>query len=319
MIRSVILSTGSYLPEKIVTNSDLEKTLQTSDSWIRERTGITKRHIAAEGEYTSHLAAKAGRKALVKSSVRPEMIDVVLVATATPDETFPGCSARVQQALGCIQAAAFDLQAACSGFVYALTVADSMIRAGTAKHVLVIGAETMSRVVDWTDRKVAILFGDGAGAVVLSAENESKRGILATHWAANGAYADLLHTTGGVSLSQTAGFLQMEGKEVFRHAVECMTESSLCVLDRARIDPEQVKWVVPHQANARILSATAKKLGIDESRVIMTVSDHANTSSASIPLALDHAASQGKIASGDLVLLTALGAGFTWGSVLIRW
>lgn len=319
MIRSVILSTGSYLPEKIVTNSDLEKSLETSDIWIRERTGITKRHIAAEGEFTSHLATKAARKALAKSSVRPETIDVVLVATATPDETFPGCSARVQQALGCVQAAAFDMQAACSGFVYALTVADSMIRAGTAKHILVIGAETMSRVVDWNDRKVAILFGDGAGAVVLSAENELKRGILATHWSANGAYADLLHTTGGVSMSQTAGFLQMEGKEVFRHAVECMTESSLCVLDRARVQPEEVKWVVPHQANARILSATAKKLGIDESRVIMTVSEHANTSSASIPLALDHAASQGKFASGDLVLLTALGAGFTWGSVLIRW
>lgn len=319
MIRSVILSTGSYLPEKVVTNADLEATLETNDTWIRERTGITQRHIAAEGEYTSHLATKAARKALAKSSVRPETIDLVLVATATPDETFPGASARVQQALGCVNAAAFDLQAACSGFVYALTVADGMIRSGTARHILVIGAETMSRVVDWTDRKVAILFGDGAGAVVISAENESKRGILATHWAANGAYADLLHTTGGVSLSQTAGFLRMEGKEVFRHAVECMTESSLCVLDRARVQPEQVKWVVPHQANARILAATAKKLGIDESRVIMTVSQHANTSSASIPLALDHAASQGKIASGDLVLLTALGAGFTWGSVLIRW
>jgi 3-oxoacyl-[acyl-carrier-protein] synthase-3 len=320
MNRAVVAGCGSYLPSRLVTNADLEASLNTNDAWIRERTGITQRHIAAEGEHTSDLAAKAGLAALKHAGIAPESVDTILLATSTPDYTFPAAATLVQKKIGCGQAAAMDVNGACSGFVYGLTLANALIRSGQSKTVLVIGAEIMSRVVDWTDRGICILFGDGAGALVLTAEDgEGTRGILGSEMFSDGSHVDLLKTTGGVSATQTAGFLQMQGKEVFRHAVAKMSESSARTLATHGLDAALVDWVVPHQANARILHACMDKLGLDESKLILTVDRHANTSAASIPLALADACHQGKIVKDNIVLLTALGAGLTWGSCIIRW
>lgn len=323
MIQAVITGCGGYVPERILTNADLESMVETNDAWIRERTGIRQRHIAAEGQYTSDLAIEAARAALKDANVAPETVDVVILATSTPDETLPGASVKVQSALGCGHAAAFDMQAACSGFIYALSVANGLIRCGQAKRILVIGAETMSRVVDWKDRSTCILFGDGAGAVVLEAAEQSAgetpRGILACHIAADGGQHRILHTTGGVSSTQSAGYLTMEGQEVFRHAVVKMVESARAALELAGLGAEAVDWLIPHQANARILSYCAKKLELPEEKLVMTVDRHANTSSASIPLALAAAKAEGKIKSGNIVAMPALGAGLTWGTCIIRW
>ncbi len=322
MMRTVVVGCGGYVPERIVTNADLERMVETNDAWIVERTGIRQRHIAAEGQYTSGLAVEAARKALARSGVDPSEVDTVILATATPDETFPGSATRVQYQLGCGHATAFDIQAACSGFVYALKLADALVRSGQAKTLLVIGAETMSRVVDWSDRGTCILFGDGAGAVVLRATPEKQadgRGILATHTAADGSLADILKTTGGISTTKTAGVLQMAGKEVFRHAVARMSESVETSLTKCNLRKEQLDWLVPHQANARILSACARKLDISQEKIIMTVEFHANTSSASIPLALAYAQERNLFRKGDLIAMPALGAGLTWGTCIIRW
>ncbi|MBY0355778.1 MAG: ketoacyl-ACP synthase III [Rickettsiales bacterium] len=318
MIRSVVAGCGSYLPSRIVRNADLDPCLATNDAWIRERTGIEQRHIAAEGEFTSDLAAKAGMDALRKAGLSAESVDVILLATSTPDYTLPSAATLVQQKMGCTHAAAMDINAACSGFVYAMTLADALIRSGQSRTILVIGAETMSRVVDWSDRGICILFGDGAGAVILTAQ-EGSRGIVGSEICSDGTLAPLLKTSGGVSMTQTAGFLQMQGKEVFRHAVSKMTESSQRLLAKHGLSVTNVDWVVPHQANARILLACMEKLEMDTSRLIMTVDQHANTSAASIPLALAQASTMGKIKKDDIVLLTALGAGLTWGSCIIQW
>ncbi len=317
-MRSVVKGMGSALPERCVSNDDLAAKLDTSDEWISTRTGIKQRYVAAENEYTSHLAARAAQEALANAGVSAADIDLVILATATPDESFPASATRVQQKLG-IKGAAFDVNAACSGFVYGMHVADAMLKTGQYSKALVIGAETMSRVIDWEDRRTAILFGDGAGACVLSAEEGAGRGILASMIASDGEYADLLGTDGGVSRTKTAGVLHMEGKEVFRHAVAKMSDAVLQSAATAGVSLDDIKYLVPHQANARILGACAKKLGMDESRVVMSVDQHANTSSASIPLALAHTLKSGNIDKGELVMLTALGAGFTWGSCLIRW
>ncbi len=323
-MRAVVTGYGKYLPENIVTNKKLEETLDTNDQWIRERTGIIERHIAAEGEYTSHLASKAGAQALQTAGISPEDVDMIILATATPDETFPSSSTRVQHALGCKNACAMDLQAACSGFVYSMAVADGFIRSGQKKTILVIGAETMSRVVNWQDRGTCILFGDGAGAVLVQAQDAKdeqgrERGILSSHLAADGAYADILKTDGGVSSTQKSGVLSMEGQEVFRHAVSKMSTSAAQSLENLGLTIADIDWLVPHQANARILTACAKKLNIPEEKIIMNVAHSANTSSASIPLALAQACLDGKIKNGDLVVCPALGAGLTWGTCIIRW
>lgn len=315
MVRGI----GAYVPKNCVSNDDLAERLETSDEWIRTRTGITQRHIAADNEYTSNLASHAAREALGAANMSADEIDLVILATATPDESFPASATRVQQQLGITQGAAFDVNAACSGFVYGVHVADALLNTGQYKNALVIGAETMSRVVDWDDRRTAILFGDGAGACVLSADKQSERGILTSMIASNGEYADLLATDGGVSRTKTAGALHMEGKEVFRHAVAKMSDAVLQSAKAAGITLDQIDHLVPHQANARILAACAKKLDMADAKVVMSVDQHANTSSASIPLALAQAAQSSTIQKGDLVMLTALGAGFTWGSCLIRW
>jgi 3-oxoacyl-[acyl-carrier-protein] synthase III len=320
---SRVKGVGAYVPERIVTNDDLTHTLDTSDAWIRERTGIAQRHIAAKGELTSHLGAKAAQRALAHAGLAATDIDLIVLATATPDETFPAAATRLQHHLGITKAAAFDVNAACAGFVYAMHVADALMKTGQYHHALVVGAETMSRVVDWQDRHTAILFGDGAGACVLSAQEHSgdslPHGILRSMIASNGAYGDLLHTDGGVSLNQRAGFLHMEGKEVFRHAVEKMSDAVEQLAAAEGVTLDALTHIVPHQANARIMAACARRLGIHESRVVMSVAEYANTSSASIPLALAKAMKNSSIHGGDLVMLTALGAGFTWGSCLIRW
>ena len=322
MIYSVVTGCGGYVPERVLTNADLESMVETNDAWIRERTGIAQRHIAAEGEYTSHLATHAARAALDDAGVDPASVDVVILATSTPDETLPGTATKVQYALGCAQAAAFDMQAACSGFVYALSVANALIRSQQARTVVVIGAETMSRVVDWKDRGTCILFGDGAGAVVLQAQEQQgdrPRGILACHMAADGAQHGILHTNGGISSTRGAGHLLMQGQEVFRHAVVKMVDSTLIALESAGLGAQDVDWLIPHQANARILAYCAKKLELPEDRLVMTVDRHANTSSASIPLALSFANASKKIKSGNIVVMPALGAGLTWGTCIIRW
>lgn len=322
-IRAVVKGWGHYLPERILSNEELAKTVDTNDEWIRERTGITQRHIAAEGELTSHLATKAAQKALAKAGISAEQVDLIIVATSTPDETFPATSVKVQHALGVKQGAAFDLNAVCSGFLYGLSVADTFIASGKAKTVLVIGAETFTRILDWTDRGTCILFGDGAGAVVLQAEKgtgtPADRGILFTEIRSDGEFVPILRTHAGVSATQTAGYVHMEGKEVFRHAATKMADSVELVARECGFTTADIRWLVPHQANQRILQATAKRLNIDDERVIMTVDKHANTSAASIPLALSIAADDGRIKQGDLVAAPALGAGLTWGSCLIRW
>jgi 3-oxoacyl-[acyl-carrier-protein] synthase-3 len=316
--RSVIAGTGSALPPRRVTNAELAETVDTTHEWIVERTGILARHIAAEGETTATLATEAARKALASAGIDAADIGLIVLATATPDQTFPASATIVQTALGIDDCIAFDVAAVCTGFLYALSVADNMIKGGMADHALVIGSETFSRILDWEDRATCVLFGDGAGAVVLSAEEGQDRGILATRLHADGRYNQLLYVDGGASTTGTIGKLRMKGKEVFRHAVTNLADVLRETLDAAGHSAEEVDWVVPHQANKRILDATAKKLGLDPARVIVTVDQHANTSAASVPLALDTAVRDGRIKRGDLLVLEAMGGGFTWGAAVIR-
>jgi 3-oxoacyl-[acyl-carrier-protein] synthase-3 len=320
---SRLLGTGSALPRQVVTNAQLAERVDTSDEWIVERTGIRQRHIAGEGETTATLATAAARAALADAGVDASSIGLIVLATATPDNTFPATATKVQAALGCTGGVAFDVAAVCSGFLYALATADSLLRTGMAKRALVIGAETFSRILDWEDRTTCVLFGDGAGAVVLeapSADNAGKDapGILGTRLHADGTCHDLLYVDGGPSTTQTTGHVRMKGREVFRHAVVNLSDVLREVLEETGISVDEVDWVVPHQANARILDATAKKLGISPDKVIVTVHEHANTSAASVPLALDVARKDGRIKQGDLVMLEAMGGGFTWGASLIR-
>ena len=306
-----------------MTNAEISEIVDTTDDWIIERTGIRERRIAAEGQLTSDLAIAAARDALAQSGVEPTDLDLIIVATATPDFTFPATAAKVQAALGARKAFVFDQQAVCSGFIFALATADNFIKAGQAKTALVIGAETFSRILDWEDRTTCVLFGDGAGAVVLRAEESpgeaSDRGLLATDLNSDGRHIDLLYVDGGPSTTQTAGHLRMQGREVFRHAVVNLAATARAVLDAANVDEAEVDWVVPHQANIRIIEATAKKLSIAPDKVVITVDRHGNTSAASIPLALDAAVKDGRIKRGDLLLMEAMGGGMTWGGALLRW
>ena len=318
MNRSVVLGVGSALPKRRVTNDELASTVDTSDEWIVERTGIRSRYVAGEGETTASLAADAARRALDHAGVAAKDIDLIVLATATPDQTFPSSATKVQATLGIPDCIAFDVHAVCTGFLYALSVADSMLRSGNAKKALVIGAETFSRILDWEDRATCVLFGDGAGALVLSAE-ESDSGILATKLHADGRHNDLLFVDGGPSTTGTVGKLRMKGREVFRHAVVNLADVLTEVLDEAGLGAADVDWVVPHQANARILDATARKLGLPAEKVVVTVDEHANTSAASVPLALDKAVKDGRIKRGDLVVLEAMGGGFTWGAAALRY
>ena len=322
-VRSVITACGMYLPERIVTNADLSKIVDTTDEWIQQRTGIKERRIAGDGETTSAMAIKAGLDAINAAGLTGDDIDAVIVATSTPDTTFPSVAVKVQAALGIRPSPIFDVQAVCSGFVYALTIADSFILSGKAKRILVIGAEKMSAILNWEDRATCVLFGDGAGAVIVEASDDGAgtiqdRGIHSTHLFANGALSEILRTTGGPSTTKDSGFIVMEGKEVFRHAVLYMAEIVKEVLEKNGIEPEKIDWLVPHQANIRIIEATAKKLDMPMSRVVVTVDRHGNTSAASIPLALCEGMRDGRLKRGDMVLLEALGAGLTWGAVLVR-
>ncbi len=323
VVRSQVAGGGAYLPSRVVPNAELAQKLDTSDEWIRERTGIRERRIAADGELTSDLAIAASQEALRAAGLLPSAIDLIVLATATPDETFPATATTVQARLGITRGAAFDIQAVCSGFVYALATADNFIKAGQAKNVLVIGAETFSRILDWNDRTTAVLFGDGAGALVLTAgkgEGTTKdRGVFSTHLFSDGRHHDLLYVDGGPSKTMTTGHLRMEGREVFRHAVANMADAIDLALKTNGLSASDIDWFVPHQANQRILDATARKVGVHPSRVISTVAQHANTSAASVPLALVAAVADGRIKREQLVLLEAMGGGFTWGSALIRW
>ena len=316
-IRAVIKGTGSALPARRVSNAELAEQVDTSDAWIVERTGIRFRHLAGEGETTASLATEASQNALAAAGVAAEQIDLIILATATPDQTFPASATKVQAALGIADCIAFDVAAVCSGFLYALTIAENMIRAGSAKTALVIGAETFSRILDWEDRATCVLFGDGAGAVVLKGES-GEAGIIATRLHADGRHNQLLYVDGGPSTTGTVGKLRMRGSEVFRHAVTNLASVMTEVLDIAGLKPADIDWVVPHQANARILDATARKLGLDPAKVIVTVDVHANTSAASVPLALDIAVRDGRIRAGDLIVLEAMGGGFTWGACVAR-
>ena len=318
MKRSIVLGVGSSLPKRMVTNEELARTVDTSDEWIVERTGIRSRYVAGDGETTSTLATAAARNALDHAGLAATDIDLIVLATATPDQTFPSSATKVQAALGIADCVAFDVHAVCTGFLYALSVADSMLRAGTAQKALVIGAETFSRILDWEDRATCVLFGDGAGALVLGAE-DSERGILATRLHADGRHNDLLFVDGGPSTTGTVGKLRMKGREVFRHAVVNLAEVLKEVLEDAGLTTADVDWVVPHQANARILDATAKKLGLEPAKVVVTVDRHANTSAASVPLAFDTAVKDGRIKRGDVVVLEAMGGGFTWGAAALRY
>ncbi|MBO81719.1 beta-ketoacyl-ACP synthase III [Citromicrobium bathyomarinum] len=319
MIRSVIRGAGSALPERIVTNDELAAQLDTSDEWIVERTGIRQRHIAGEGETTSTLAIEAARAALDDAGIDASEIDLIVLATATPDNTFPATATKVQAALGCNGCPAFDVAAVCSGFLYAMSTADAMLVSGQATRALVIGAETFSRILDWEDRTTAVLFGDGAGAIVLEAQDgDGSRGILTSQLHADGAQHDLLYVDGGPSTTQTVGHLRMKGREVFRHAVGNLAQVLTDVVAKAGIEISDIDWVVPHQANIRILEGTAKKLGLPPEKVIVTVDRHANTSAASVPLAFAAARADGRIKQGDLVLFEAMGGGFTWGASLVR-
>ena len=320
MIRAVVKGSGSALPRRSVSNEELARTVDTSDEWIRERTGISNRYIASEGETTASLGAAAARNALEAAGVGPEAVDLIVVATATPDQTFPSTASKIQHELGCLGGPAFDVAAVCSGFLYAVATADSMIRTGMARCALVIGSETFSRILDWEDRTTCVLFGDGAGALVLKAEDvaDDGPGVLATKLHADGTHNQLLYVDGGPSTTGTVGKLRMKGREVFRHAVVNLSEVLKEVLADADVAASDLDWVVPHQANARILEATAKKLGLPREKVIMTVDRHANTSAASVPLAFDLAVRDGRIKAGDLVMLEAMGGGFTWGASLLR-
>jgi 3-oxoacyl-[acyl-carrier-protein] synthase III len=317
--RAIIAGTGSALPPRRVTNAELAERVETTHEWIVERTGIEARHIAGDGETTATLATEAARKALVAAGIAADQIGLIVLATATPDQTFPASATRVQTALGIDDCIAFDVQAVCTGFLYALSIADNMVKGGMADHALVIGSETFSRILDWEDRTTCVLFGDGAGAIVLKAVEATDQGILATRLHADGRHNDLLYVDGGVSTTGTVGKLRMKGKEVFRHAVVNLADVLNETLAAAGHRPEEVDWVVPHQANKRILDATAKKLGLDPSRVVVTVDQHANTSAASVPLALDVAVKDGRIKRGDLLVLEAMGGGFTWGAAVVRY
>jgi 3-oxoacyl-[acyl-carrier-protein] synthase-3 len=317
-LRSVVKGTGSALPERRVDNAELAERVDTSDEWIVERTGIRSRYIAADGETTATLAADACRKALDAAGLQPSDIGLIILATATPDQTFPSSATKVQAMLGIDDCIAFDVHAVCTGFLYALSVADSMLRGGNARRALVIGAETFSRILDWEDRATCVLFGDGAGAVVLEAE-EGEAGVLSTRLHADGRHNGLLFVDGGPSTTGTVGKVRMKGREVFRHAVVNLADVLGEVLADAGLDASDIDWVVPHQANARILDATAKKLGLDPEKVIVTVDRHANTSAASVPLALDVAVRDGRIRRGDLLVLEAMGGGFTWGAAALRY
>ncbi|MEE4539534.1 MAG: beta-ketoacyl-ACP synthase III [Erythrobacter sp.] len=317
---SRVVASGSALPDRIVTNAELAARVDTSDEWITARTGIRQRHIAGEGETTATLATAAARAALRDGCFQPADIDCIVLATATPDNTFPATATKVQAALGCNGCIAFDVAAVCSGFLYALATADALLRTGMARRALVIGAETFSRILDWEDRTTCVLFGDGAGAVVLEAPDAAiaDTGILATRLHADGAHHDLLYVDGGPSTTQTVGHLRMQGREVFRHAVSNLSQVLGEVLDEAGVHVDEIDWVVPHQANARILDATAKKLRLPPEKIVVTVASHANTSAASVPLAFDTARRDGRIVAGDLVMFEAMGGGFTWGASLVR-
>ena len=322
--RCRVIGCGSYLPANVVTNHELAQRVETSDEWIVQRTGIRRRHIAAEGELTSDLALAASRIALDRAGLSGADLDLIVVATTTPDQTFPATAVRLQAALGMTQGAAFDVQAVCSGFVYALSVADALLRAGQGKTALVIGAETFSRLLDWEDRSTCVLFGDGAGAVVLRAEtvaalDPTVPGVLSTHLHSDGRQHDHLYVDGGASSTGTIGHVRMNGREVFKHAVVNLAAVVEEALAHNGLTADAVDWLVPHQANRRIIDATAKKLGVSTDRVVITVQDHANTSAASIPLALCVAVDDGRIEPGHLILMEAMGGGFTWGSALVRW
>jgi len=321
VIRSVIRGSGSALPAKVVTNAELAERVDTSDEWIVERSGIRQRHIAGEGETTATLAIDAARAALADAGMDGASIDLIVLATATPDNTFPATATKVQDALGCNGGIAFDVAAVCSGFLYALATADSMLRTGLASRALVIGAETFSRILDWEDRTTCVLFGDGAGAVILEAtecNSDDAPGLISTRLHADGAQHELLYTDGGPSTTQTVGHVRMKGREVFRHAVVNLADVLNEVLEHTGLSAADIDWVVPHQANKRILDATARKLGISDEKVIVTVDQHANTSAASVPLAFDVARKDGRIKPGDLVMFEAMGGGFTWGACLAR-
>lgn len=323
MTGSRVLGTGSALPRRVVTNAELAERVETSDEWITARTGIRQRYVAGEGETTATLAIAAARAALEDAGVEASSIGLIVLATATPDNTFPATATKVQAALGCQGGIAFDVAAVCSGFLYALATADSLLKTGMAKRALVIGAETFSRILDWEDRTTCVLFGDGAGAVVLEAPSgeaggKDSAGILGTRLHADGDHHDLLYVDGGPSSTQTVGHVRMRGPEVFRHAVVNLASVLREVLEDTGVSVSEIDWVVPHQANARILDATARKLGLAPEKVVVTVQDHANTSAASVPLALDVARKDGRIKAGDLVMLEAMGGGFTWGASLIR-
>ena len=323
MIRSQIVGVGAYLPANAVTNTELAKRVDTTDEWIRERTGIRQRHIAVEGEKTSDLALQASRNALTMAGMDAGELDLIVCATTTPDETFPATATTLQARLNMNRGAAFDVQAVCSGFVYGMAVADNFIKAGMAKTVLLVGAETMSRLMDWTDRTTCVLFGDGAGAVILQAREgegtNADRGILNNKIFSDGRLHDLLYVDGGPSSTRTTGYLRMQGKEVFRHAVTNISAAIVASCNEAGIAVADIDWFIPHQANQRILDGTARKLGIDPNKVVTTVAQHGNTSAASVPLALATAVADGRIKKGQLVLMEAMGGGFTWGASLVRW
>lgn len=321
-IRAVVAGVGHYLPARVVANADLEALVDTSDEWIRTRSGIERRHFAAEGEMTSHLAAHAARAALADAGLVPDDIDAIIVATSTPDLTFPSVATMVQSDLGMTKGFAFDVQAVCAGFVFALTTANALVLSGQVKRVLVIGAETFSRLMDWSDRATCVLFGDGAGALILEAAEGTgtgaDRGILASDLHSDGRFKDILYVDGGTSTG-TTGHLRMAGKEVFRHAVEKLAETANACLDKAGLTSADVDWIVPHQANIRIIEGTAKKMQLPMDRVVVTVQDHGNTSAASIPLALSVGRARGQIQKGDLIVTEAIGGGLAWGSVVLRW
>ena len=321
--RSVIKGCGAYLPARRVTNEELAKTVDTSDEWITQRTGIKARHIAAEGEYTSHLALEAAKAALAHAGIDAQDVDLIVLATATPDQTFPATAVKVQSGLGIVRGTAFDVQAVCSGFIYALAVADNFVKLGQARTALVIGAETFSRILDWEDRTTCVLFGDGAGAVVLQAEegrgDASDQGILSTHLHSDGRQHDLLYVDGGPSSTQTVGHVRMAGQEVFKHAVVNLAEVVGEALAANGLEASAIDWLIPHQANRRIIEGTGRKLKLPPEKVVITVDHHGNTSAASIPLALCEAVMDGRVKRGDMLLLEAMGGGFTWGAALVRW
>ena len=323
VIRSVVRGVGAHLPKRVMTNAELTKLVDTSDEWIVERSGIRERHIAGEGELTSDLGIAAAKQALIRAGIDPIDVDLVICATATPDRTFPATAVTIQHSLGVTKGAAFDVQAVCSGFVYALTIADNFLKTGQFKRAIVVGAETFSRILDWSDRSTCVLFGDGAGAVVLEAQPQhgtrEDRGILATRIRSDGRFEDLLYVDGGPGSTKTVGHLRMNGREVFRHAVQKITGVIEETLVMTGFAPDEIDLYVPHQANKRILDGVVKKLGVAPDKIVVTLDRHGNTSAASIPLALNHAFEQHRVKEGSLVLMEAMGGGFTWGAVLARW